>query len=320
MFRTARLTAVLVVLGLMRLEALSCDLCSVFAASEARGEIGKGWFAGLAEQFTHFGTLQTDGNKVANPRGQYLDSSITQILLGYNFMERLGVQVNVPIIYRSFQRPEGLAIEHGTETGLGDLSLLGNFQVWRFQTVHSTLAWNILGGVKFPTGSTSRLEEETHELPVPPGAITSGIHGHDLTLGSGSYDGIAGTSVYARWKRLFLAAGTQYTIRSRGDFDYQFANDLTWSGGPGVLALLTDDYSLALQTVVSGEVKGRDDFRGTVAEDTGMKAVYLGPQLLFTWRDKLSAQVALDLPASLDNTATQSVPDYRVRAALTWHF
>ena len=51
-----------------------------------------------------------------------------------------------------------------------------------------------------------------------------------------------------------------------------------------------------------------------------MTAVYLGPELMFTWREKLSAEIGLDWPVSMDNTALQAVPDYRVRVALTWHF
>src|SRR5205823_6450459 len=46
-----------------------------------------------------------------------------------------------------------------------------------------------LAGLKFPTGDSSRLKEEFHEVEIP-GAPESGIHGHDLTLGTGSYDGI----------------------------------------------------------------------------------------------------------------------------------
>jgi hypothetical protein len=30
--------------------------------------------------------------------------------------------------------------------------------------------------------------------------------------------------------------------------------------------------------------------------------------------------VGVDFPVSIDNTALQIVPDYRVRAALIWHF
>src|SRR6267378_3189934 len=92
---------------------LACDLCSVYAANEARGEIGKGVFAGVAQQFTHFGTLQEDGREVPNDANQFLDSSVTQLLLGYNFNERFGVQVSVPVIHRSFQRADGFEIDRG---------------------------------------------------------------------------------------------------------------------------------------------------------------------------------------------------------------
>ena len=81
----------------------------------------------------------------------------------------------------------------------------------------------------------------------------------------------------------------QYAIRSKGDFDYQFANDLTWAGGPGAFLALKDKYTVTLQAIVSGEYKGRDNFGGEIAEDTGVTAVYLGPQINFTWGEKLSA-------------------------------
>ena len=56
-----------------------------------------------------------------------------------------------------------------------------------------------MAGVKFPTGSTSRLREETQEGAGQEGPIASGIHGHDLTLGSGSYDGLVGTSAQVKF-------------------------------------------------------------------------------------------------------------------------
>ncbi|HEY5914892.1 MAG TPA: hypothetical protein VJA21_30235 [Verrucomicrobiae bacterium] len=297
-----------------------CDLCAIYAAGQARGEVGQGPFVGLGEQFTHYGTLQYEGHEVANPADQSLDSSITQVLVGYNVSERFGLQLNLPFIYRSFRRPEASAIHEGTESGIGDGVLLATHEVMRFERRHSTFVWSVLAGVKFPTGSTSRLREETQEGAGQEGPIASGIHGHDLTLGSGSYDGLVGTSAYARRDRLFLTGTVQYAIRSRGDYDYRFANDFIWSAAPGYLVLLSEDYTLSVEANVSGEVKGRDEFRGQAAEDTGILAVYVGPQLVFTWHDKISAQVALDWPGLRDNTALQIVPDYRIRAGLTWRF
>src|ERR1041384_3381026 len=95
-----------VVAGVVATPAIACDLCSVYSAMQARGEVEKGFTVGVAEQFTHYGKLQEDGQKVPNDLHQYLDSSISQLFVGYNFTDRLGAQVNVPIIYRSFQRAD----------------------------------------------------------------------------------------------------------------------------------------------------------------------------------------------------------------------
>ena len=313
-----RLTAVLT--GVLATPAVACDLCAVYSAAQARGEIGAGIFAGVAEQFTHFGTVQVDGTEVPNTADQYLDSSITQLFAGYNFNDRVGLQFNLPLIYRSFTRPDGLGgMDSGHESGLGDVSLLASFAAYQRETEDYHFRWQLLGGVKLPTGSTDRIAEEFDEVEDPVGPA-SGIHGHDLTLGTGSVDGIVGTGVSARWKRWFVAGGVQYAIRSEGDFDYQFANDLTWSVGPGYYLLLSEARSLALQLVVSGEDKGLDTFQGADAGDTGITSVFIGPQINFTWSEHLSAQAGMDLPLHIDNTDLQTVPDYRVRAGVSWHF
>jgi hypothetical protein len=302
----------------------ACDLCAIYRSMEAKST-RPGFNLGVFEQFTHFGTLQQDGQSVANPAGQSLDSTITQFVLGYQLNDRFGVQLNIPYIHRSFRRPtfpDGatLAIENGNEEGLGDISLLGHYRAWQYFSEDTILAWDLIGGVKFPTGSSDRLKEELAEMDVPEGLPASGIHGHDLALGSGSYDGIVGTALFARWQRALLTSGMQYTIRSRGDIDYRYANDLNWYVKPGCYLWLSQHGTLGLQLVLSGEDKGKDDLAGTVADDTGMTSVFIGPELSFTWKEYLSAELGAEFPVVNDNTAFQLVPDYRVKAALTWRF
>ena len=313
-----------VLAGVLATPAMACDLCSVFSAAQANGEIGKGFYASMAEQFTHFGTLQMDGVKVPNDAPQHEDSSVTQVAVGYNFNDRFGLQFNLPVIHRSYQRPDGLGgLERGTESGVGDVSLLANVRVLNLEEKNFTFRWTALGGVKLPSGDSRRLYEEVLEQtapPPPPGAPDSAIHGHDLALGTGSVDAILGTAFYLRSQRFFFTTSVQYAIRTKGDFDYHYANDLTFSGGPGVYLALADKYTLAVQFVVSGEDKGRDTFQGAVADDTGITSVYIGPEVHFTWSEHLSLVAGFDLPVSINNTALQSVPDYRVRLGVTWHF
>src|SRR6185503_2284673 len=185
--------------------AMGCDLCTVYNASAARGQGNTGLHLSLAEQFTHSGTLQENGSEISDPIGQYRDSSITSLILGYNFHPRVSVSVSVPYIHRAFKRAEGFAVEHGTEAGLGDMALVGRWVVL-FQPEHEyTYSVSLFGGVEFPTGDSDRLREEVNEVDIP-GAPPSGIHGDDLTLGSGSFDGIVGVSGSAGWRRLLFTA------------------------------------------------------------------------------------------------------------------
>jgi hypothetical protein len=289
--------------------AVACDLCSVYAANEAQGGSGQGIFAGVAEQYTRFNTFQIEGEEVPNVGNQYINSSLSQLFAGYNFNNRIGVQFNLPIIYREF----GYLGRSGSEAGIGDVSLLANVRLYSKLTEKFTFNWTALGGLKFPTGATGHLNPEEEDF-------APGIGGHDLTLGSGSVDGLIGTSLFARWHRLFLNAGVQYAIRTEGAFGYQFDNDWIWSGGPGVYLLLGHEHTLSLQAVVSGESKGQDTIKGVALDDTAITAVYLGPQLNFTWSSSLSLMVGADLPVSITTTGQQVVPDYRVRAAITWRF
>lgn len=299
----------------------ACDLCSIYSAATARGELGRGFHASLASQFTHQGTLQLDSQRTTSPVAQSMDSSITQIVLGYNFSDRVGLQLNLPLIHRSFERPDDTgALQRGSVSGPGDVSLAVNFSALRLNEKHYTVYWGLLAGLKLPTGSASRLQEEVDELTAPPAPVDSAVHGHDLTLGSGSVDGLFGTSFYARRERLFFTASTQFALRGSGRFGYRFANDLTWSGGPGALLALADDYTIALQANVSGETKGQDTFAGAKSADTGLTAVYVGPQISATWKEKLSLEAGVDMPVSIRSTDLQTVPDYRVRLAFTWRF
>ena len=324
----------------------ACDLCGCYTPQlEAMPAMEltpspswlAGWYAAASEQFTRFATVQIDGREVANPTGQYENSSITQLVAGYDVTSRFALQINLPLIYREFKRPEGFAIDRGTVSGLGDVSLLLKTVAFHYssparrtfevegknpiaieQEPDFTASAILLTGIKFPTGDSSRLEEEFHEVEIP-GAPESGIHGHDLTLGTGSYDGVFGEQTSLRYKNVFFETNVQFTLRGDGTHQYHFANDLTWSGGPGYYFIRRQDMIIGLQFIASGEYKDVDRFRGKPAEDTGITSVFLGPRLIAS-RGRFSAEIAAEFPVSIDNTALQVVPDYRLRGAVSFHF
>ena len=328
-------------LAIFPLTARACDLCGCYTPqleSMPKEKVSmSGFYTAIAEQFTYFGSLQFDDREVANPTGQRLESSITQFVVGYGIYDRFALQFNTPFIYRDFRRPEGFAIDEGSVSGIGDVSLLAKAVLWHFASParrefivdgknpvaiehesNCTCSIVALAGLKFPTGDPSRLKEEFHEVEIP-GAPESGIHGHDLTLGTGSYDGIFGAQSSLRYKNFFAEANGQFTLRGDGAHDYHFANDLIWSAGPGYYLVRKRDTLVGFQCVASGESKDVDRFQGRAAEDTGVTSVFIGPRIIASY-EQLSGELAAEFPVLMNTTAFQAVPDYRLRAsiAVSW--
>jgi hypothetical protein len=333
--------------------ALACDICAVYTGFELqRTETGPR--LGLGEQFTRFATLQDNSHEIANPAGQYLESSITQLLFGYQFTRRFGLQLNLPIIHRGYRRLVGDVIENGAVSGFGDLSLVGTVLAWDYTSEETVVLISGYLGLQLPSGDSSLLGEEVAEpepapTPIDPrdnpdffgtgerprfpgtrgvrhsghggsGDTANAIHGHDLALGSGSVDGIFGAQAFGSWRRLYASAVIQYSINETGSFDYRYANELVAAGGPGAFLLLHDDYTLGLQGLVSVDTKGTDTVDGEREADTGFTRLYFGPQFHFTWSTKLAADFGVDFPFVENNTGLQVAPNWRLRLGAVWRF
>jgi hypothetical protein len=348
--------------------AQACDLhlvynptTAIYTTTEER-EDRTGLRLGMAEQFTAFRTLRLNSHTVPNPAGERLNSSITQLVAGYNFHPRFGVQLNLPIIARWFRRLTKDGVEDGDVSGIGDLSLLaiGKPVSWTYEDAIAHLT--LLGGLKLPSGNSNALREEIPSLPcipfpfpcparpsprlgarserrsepervpVPPhlyphhdNGPPSGIHGHDLALGSGSVDGIVGGQVFGSWRRAFATASVQYFIRGTGSFDYRYANDLLFSVGPGAYVLTGSDwlgapYTFRAQVLFGGETKGNDSIDGEPETGSAVTALYLGPMFGFAWGVHLGAELGAEFPVLQHNTGLQIMPDYRLRGGFTWRF
>lgn len=321
----------------------ACELCAVYSANDARGESSPGLLVSVAELFVPFRTLQFEGREVTTANPDFLDSSITHLVPGYNFSSRFGLSLNVPLIHRSFQRSDvrysltGPAVfytERGTESGPGDLALIGRWTLLSISRMKYGMVLTALGGVKFPTGDTSRLADEAEQARIfeallPPGTphdplghSTAAVHQHDLALGSGSYDGILGLTLNSHWRRWFLNSQVQYYLRTQGEGTFEFGDTLMLSGGPGRYLLLAADagYTLSLQANAAYETSARDRLLGRTSDRTGMTAWYLGPQVLFTWGRRLSAVAGADLPLRIENNGYQAVPDFRVHGSVAFRF
>ncbi len=304
----------------------ACDFCACDLPNMSIGHHA-GWNVRVSEQFSHFGTLQQDGERIANPAAEHLNSSITQLIVGYDFANALGVQLGVPLIERSFQRWHHGVLDRGNVSGLGDVSFLAHWAPIHLQRSDILFTARIFAGLSLPTGDSRRVLEEGAESGGARGegegggeTIASGIHGHDLALGTGSVSGIFGVDARLQWKRVFAVAGLEANVRTRGAYGYTFADEMGWHGELGAFLVDGDNFNLALSAECTGSSKGEDVFQGVRATDTSGTFVYLGPKVAVNWRKRYHADVAVDFPVLRENSGVQAVPDYRISATVGIRF
>lgn len=318
----------------------ACELCAIYSADSARGQSDRGFVFTISEQFVESGQIQFDGEDIDFPGGDHLTSSITHLVPTWNFSSRFGLSLNVPVVYRSYRQTElrrfpggGQAIvtDTGSEFGLGDLALIGRLNLLAKTEANYGFILNLLGGVKFPTGDTDRIRDEVEQAEIfdslpgvphedPLDHSLSSVHQHMISAGSGSYDGIFGITASTRWKRLIFNAQFQYYLRTPGESDFEFGDEILVSGGPGAYLFLNDSFTLVLQANAAYETEARDTLAGRKSDRTGMTAWYMGPQLAFTWGDNFSANAGIDIPLSITSNGFQNVPDYRVHGGISLRF
>jgi hypothetical protein len=301
--------------------SFSCDLCGCFVPNET---VHHGFQLGISEQFSSLSDLSLEGQILENEQNQYLKSSQTILFANYHFNERFALQLNAPFIYRSFQRPEHDSLEQGTESGLGDMLLVAYYVPFQRKNPYSQFNWKLMGGVKLPTGNSDPIAEELHEHDEEVTAehteqeVASGVHGHDIALGSGSWDALIGTNIFGRSGRWFYSGQLQYAIRTQGSFDYRYANDLLWYGGGGYYVSSNPNWPVGFQAVLTGEYKGEDQLGNEKTDDTAVTSVYLGPAAVIGIKQLGVAEFGIGFPLSVDNSGLQTVPKYRLRMGFTW--
>jgi len=317
--------------------APACELCTIYNTENAyatRPESSSGFVFTLSELYVPYETLQVEGRPFPRSpffQSAFLDTSITHFVPGYNFSSQFGVSLNIPYVHRDFHRTEvtpfGRRIdERGTISDLGDTALIGRWTVFQRHKMDYTAMINLLGGVKFPTGDTARLEDERTQEILYQNAFGKthahafgGVHEHDLSPGSCSFDGVFGATANLRWQRFFLNAQAQYYLRTEA-VDYQMGDLVIVSGGPGFYALLMGKTTLSIQANAFYEHQSSDRALGQINNQTGLTSWYFGPQLTFTCGEHFSANAGVDVPLSIYNRGIQDVPDYRVHGGVGWRF
>lgn len=306
--------------------AMACDPCGLHSSVQVPGVVNAlrttgmqadALTVGVQEQFATYRVRGENDLRTTETDLELIRTlSVSQLSVGYNLSSSIALQGNVPFVVRSYDRFERFEKVRETESGLGDSSLLATYSPYSFNDLDSRFFVAGVAGLKVPTGDTGSLKRVASEGENQP----DNIQGRGLTLGTGSVDVPIGVIGYGRLDRMVLFASAQYTFRTEGAADYQFANDLAWSIAPGRLFLIGEEESISCSMVFSGEHKGSDHLNGELLPRTAVSNLYLGPELFYADGSRWSIQLAVDLPIALDVGGAAVEPETRSRVAVSWSF
>lgn len=329
-----RITATLVaILSLVAVPlAWSCDICSVYSRHH-EDPAKSGFYTGMFVQSTQYDTLQLDGRDLSESTGESLESQHLQTVLGYRINERWRIQGNIPMTKRTFTRNHDGERKSGSVSGLGDTTVLADVQLLDQTEERTHDGWlvSLFGGVELPTGNSDELAEELehHEAEAKRSPehgterhleSASAIHGHELVLGSGSYDLLFGAAASYSRARFGLKTRLQYVKRTEGNFDYRFGDEVTFALEPSFDVLHSGDQALRLGLSVIGENKRQDRLRGESVEATDASLWYAGPTVGYSLTRRINAEFNLDFPVSTRGDGLQLFPDRRLRIAAIARF
>jgi hypothetical protein len=303
--------------------AQACEPCAVYSATELHGFSERSTSLVLSEVLSEF---DVSGRTPRLREGEILERvSVTNLSVAADLSERWSAQLSLPFIARDFIEFESFRRREDTETGIGDVSIYAQFVPILIKELDYTLYFAVSAGLKLPTGDTDSLGEtstsqDSRLFHHVGGAGVSASQGRGLSLGSGSIDYLLGAKMFLRSGRAFLFGGLQYGIRTEGDFEYEFADDIVWNIGPGYyLYMGNHDLSVALRAVLSGEDKANDHQGGDLVNGTSISNVYLGSELLLTFYGRYSSELGIDLPISTSSSALEE-PEFKLRASLGVRF
>jgi hypothetical protein len=227
--------------------------------------------------------------------------------LDHNFDANWGLSVTLPIVDRAhdhIHRHGGALLPESWDfTGLGDLRLLGRYQV---PGNGPATSYGIMAGVKLPTGDFTRRNDEgaRAERTLQPGTGTT-----DALLGAFFHDTLPIPD--SAWFAQLLG---QVPFNERQGFrpGYQLHLDLGYTYQP------LPDLALLLQ--LNATRKGRDSGPEAEFADSGSWTLALSPGLSYAVLDNVSLYGFLQVPIYQYVSGVQLVADWGALVGISTRF
>lgn len=203
--------------------------------------------------------------------------------------------LTVPYVNKHLETPTGTF----DASGLGDISLIGKYRFYRRDVPFGRDQAAFIGGLEFPSGSTS---EGPGLKAAPP-----------LQLGSGGVDGIVGVAAGTTRSWYSIEGAVQGKINSEAK-DFHFGNVLlydlylayqTYPGWP------TPPAQLNLSVEFNGRTSGDNSVDG-INVNTGGTVLFISPGIQYIVTGNLLFETGVQIPIVKDFPSGALEPDFTV--------
>lgn len=251
--------------------------------------------------------------------------------IAYGINHHITLSAELPYVRRDdlregiHQHAGGVAVngveQLGSVAGIGDVNLLAKYRL----SDGGTNGFALIGGLKFPTGSTHKHSPDGERLET------------EHQPGTGSWDPIVGASGSTNLGTVQLTASALYQFSTRGAQHTQLGDRLQGgfalshrfgSATQGLESYnhhhgdeLDEHHEHASSTwdafiELGGEWEGRQKIDGAVEEASGGKWLYVAPGVRFNASSGWSAGAALALPVWQDIRASHPNNRYRMMLSI----
>lgn len=242
--------------------------------------------------------LVSNGKDIADPSNQEVSVFAIPIIVPYEVVKnKLDIVGGIPVLHKRMaftdEKGERRAV---TNSGLGDLFVLGRYLVLQKDAPGKTTRMVVLGGVKSPTGKDDEKDSRGNKLPPP------------LQLGTGSVDYTAGVVATRVVGRIGLNADLIYNFNTAAN-DFAFGDKLKYDFALGY-RISPREYKIypAKQwnayLELNGEFSRRDGLKGVTLRDSGGNVAFVSPGIQFYYSSFL-VEASLRIPGIQNLNGTQ---------------
>lgn len=287
-------TFVAFLLAILCQQATACDICGGVS------HLNPYMFPHLSRSYVSFAYLRNLYSSTED--GTLSNSNNSTLLLSGQYTVNGKLQLLAMVPYHFNQTTVGEA-SSSTE-GLGDVTILANYNLFRVQTAALTHAFSLGAGVKLPTGrnGSNNLIDLTSEA---------------LQLGTGSLDYLASAIYRVNTGNFTLSTVGSYKYTTPNNGDYRYGDVLT-TGATAVYTINRKDISLNPYLQIMNETHYRDAASHVLQNGSGGSVTYAGAGLdVSTSRLTIGANAQVAARQNLMRGNLTAKPKFSARISVT---